>query len=305
MPDSDDELLRDDPAIPAPLKRALELRGQERMPEARRQALQESLRRATGGSEAPEAPTACPRPPLVPFAFAGAALLAALGLWLGNRGSEPAAHDAAAHDASMPSSPRPVTDAAPSGAAPSDASVPSTRPAVTDPGASSTRPVTDPAPPGAAPSDASASQGPAASSSAPPVSSASPTVSSSPARAADAAPRRPGVSSPGRVGTTPDDEIALIRRARAELDQGHARRSLELLGQHRRRFSHGLLEQEREVLAIDALVRLGRRRAARARAARFHRRFPDSALGSRVRSLVEDGDDPAPREATAPFDRTE
>jgi hypothetical protein len=47
------------------------------------------------------------------------------------------------------------------------------------------------------------------------------------------------------------------------------------------------MAQEREVLAIDALMRLGKTNDAKARAAKFHATWPDSAHGRRVDALVE------------------
>jgi outer membrane protein assembly factor BamD (BamD/ComL family) len=48
----------------------------------------------------------------------------------------------------------------------------------------------------------------------------------------------------------------------------------------------GSMAQEREVIAIDALMRLKREPEARTRAERFHASWPDSAHGRRVDALV-------------------
>jgi hypothetical protein len=53
--------------------------------------------------------------------------------------------------------------------------------------------------------------------------------------------------------------------------------ALELAQQHRARFRGGVLAQEREVIAIEALRRLGRSAEADARADAFERAFPNSA----------------------------
>jgi hypothetical protein len=63
-------------------------------------------------------------------------------------------------------------------------------------------------------------------------------------------------------------------------------RALSLAGEHARRFPGGLLSQEREVLAIEALSRLGRTAEAKARAQRFLRTFPRSAHRTKVLNLV-------------------
>ncbi|MET0792442.1 MAG: hypothetical protein ABW061_13055, partial [Polyangiaceae bacterium] len=62
--------------------------------------------------------------------------------------------------------------------------------------------------------------------------------------------------------------------------------ALVLAAEHAREFPAGVLTQEREVIAIDALLRLGRRSEAEARAASFHRQFPASAHGRRVDVLL-------------------
>jgi hypothetical protein len=90
---------------------------------------------------------------------------------------------------------------------------------------------------------------------------------------------------PPRFESDPEAELALIREAQDALRTSPAR-ALALTDEHRRRFGDGALAQEREVVAIDALVRLGRRAEARARAAELHRRWPRSAHGRRVDVLV-------------------
>jgi hypothetical protein len=86
----------------------------------------------------------------------------------------------------------------------------------------------------------------------------------------------------------PAAELALIRRAHDALRASPAR-ALEIAEEHRQRFAAGALVQEREVVAIEALVHLGRTEAARARAAAFHARWPRSAHGRRVDVLVPPG----------------
>ncbi len=82
----------------------------------------------------------------------------------------------------------------------------------------------------------------------------------------------------------PREETRLLDRARSLL-RNDAAAALELAREHERRFPRGLLVQEREVIAIDALLRTGRRPYAHQRAARFRERFPTSALGHRVDTL--------------------
>jgi hypothetical protein len=80
-------------------------------------------------------------------------------------------------------------------------------------------------------------------------------------------------------------EVALLDRAQAALASRPAD-ALASCDEHARRFPSGTLVQEREVLAIDALVRLGRRDEAEARAARFRQAFPRSGHLRRVDALL-------------------
>lgn len=77
------------------------------------------------------------------------------------------------------------------------------------------------------------------------------------------------------------EEHQLLRAARAALERDPAR-ALALTQEHKRRFPAGMLAQEREVIAIEALSRLGRSDDARSRADRFGKEYPDSPHGDRV-----------------------
>src|SRR5262249_47199711 len=81
-------------------------------------------------------------------------------------------------------------------------------------------------------------------------------------------------------------ESALLARAQELLarDPGGA---LDLVSEHERRFALGLLMQEREVIAINALLRLDRRSEADSRARRFHAQYPQSAYGRRIDVLLK------------------
>ncbi len=80
-------------------------------------------------------------------------------------------------------------------------------------------------------------------------------------------------------------EISLLTRAQQALGSDPSK-SLEIVADHERQFANGLLVQEREVIAIDALIRLRRYNEAEARATNFHARFPASAHGRRVDVLL-------------------
>lgn len=73
-------------------------------------------------------------------------------------------------------------------------------------------------------------------------------------------------------------ERALLDVARACAARGEPARVLELVAQHARQFPRGRLSEEREALAIRALLALGRAQEARARAATFRSEHPNSFL---------------------------
>jgi hypothetical protein len=76
-------------------------------------------------------------------------------------------------------------------------------------------------------------------------------------------------------------ELSLIRAARNALSSDPGR-ALSLLDRHRQLYPSGQLAEEREVLAIDALRRLGRTQEADARARRFLTAHPQSAHRARL-----------------------
>jgi hypothetical protein len=61
---------------------------------------------------------------------------------------------------------------------------------------------------------------------------------------------------------------------------------LSLTREHARRFPQGALAQEREVIAIEALSRLGRTEAARQRGTQFERQYPGSAHQPKVEQVT-------------------
>jgi hypothetical protein len=96
--------------------------------------------------------------------------------------------------------------------------------------------------------------------------------------------RNPQRRSPSLARVDPRAEHALLREARATLEATPAR-ALELTEQHRVGFPRGVLTQEREMIAIEALERLGRTRAASRRAASFVSQWPTSPYVLRLREL--------------------
>lgn len=115
------------------------------------------------------------------------------------------------------------------------------------------------------------------------------------AREEQAAVPEPAVPEP--VATTPSGaseapasagtlaELALLARARRSL-LVRPERALELAAEHARLYPHGTFEEEREVLAIESLLKLARRDEAEARARAFERRFPNSSHRTHLIRLV-------------------
>lgn len=89
-----------------------------------------------------------------------------------------------------------------------------------------------------------------------------------------------------KAGDEELSESALLQLAHDAIPT-NPRRALALTGEHARRFPTGVLAQEREVIAVEALVRIGRRDEARARAATFLATYPSSAYRSRASEAID------------------
>jgi hypothetical protein len=85
----------------------------------------------------------------------------------------------------------------------------------------------------------------------------------------------------------PDTESRRIAAARALRRAGKTREALAALDGIARELPNGELVQEREVLALEALLTLGERAAARQRATAFLLRFPDSPHAATARRALE------------------
>jgi hypothetical protein len=85
-----------------------------------------------------------------------------------------------------------------------------------------------------------------------------------------------------------ESEAVFLHRAQVAMS-GDPARALHMLEEHPKRYPHGGLAQERDVMVIDSLVRLGRIDDARARANVFTAQYPQSAHGSRIASLLKEG----------------
>ncbi|HTQ03802.1 MAG TPA: hypothetical protein VMI54_08085 [Polyangiaceae bacterium] len=100
----------------------------------------------------------------------------------------------------------------------------------------------------------------------------------------------PAASAPSDAGSSRSEatapraaetEAELLERARDALSANPAR-ALALTEQDRTRFPAGVLAQERDVIAIQALARLGRKDEAARRAADFARLYPNSAYRKKL-----------------------
>jgi len=94
----------------------------------------------------------------------------------------------------------------------------------------------------------------------------------------------PETAAPGVVARP--TEVALLRDARLALN-GSPNEALALAEQHRALYPRGAMVQERELIAISALARLGRHSAVLARAAQFERDFPTSPYRKQVNALAQ------------------
>lgn len=123
-----------------------------------------------------------------------------------------------------------------------------------------------------------------------PVGSARPATSASPPSQPNRAlPVRPNsVASPSPSSGVPENEVRTLQRAQDAL-RTEPSRALSICDDHARRFPSGLLDEEREVIAIDALTRLGRTDDALARARRFREAHPSSSHLGRIEVLVGKG----------------
>ena len=84
----------------------------------------------------------------------------------------------------------------------------------------------------------------------------------------------------------PIAELALLDAAQHAL-RDEPEQALARAEEHAARYPHGEFEQEREVLAIEALLRMGHDDAAAQRARRFIARYPESSYRVRVEQQLQ------------------
>ncbi len=117
------------------------------------------------------------------------------------------------------------------------------------------------------------------------IDAAPPSEPTSAPEAAREAPPPPPRTATGPTVVSPTDDVGLLSRAEQVMiaDPG---RALSLADEYKRRFRDGILRQEADVVAIDALVRLGRKGDAEARAAAFRAGYPGSPHERRIAALL-------------------
>ena len=235
-------------------------------------------------TEPPKAAPAAPKAPkkwLIPGAGG-----AALGvLWLALRGSTPAPVQDTDAEARARAHEVQKSHAAPEG--PADARGSGSVPGAPRSDAAIAAPADAPVPSeAAAPAERARAETPA-----PDGKDARPSTD---APSADSASRS-GARTPGASATTAPvpssapgapTEIELLRDARLALRQSPGA-ALAFAEQHARLYPQGKLTQERELIAISALVASGRRTAALSRGARFEQAFPTSPYRKQLGELLK------------------
>jgi hypothetical protein len=84
-----------------------------------------------------------------------------------------------------------------------------------------------------------------------------------------------------------ESEVQLIGRAQ-QLVRSQPQAALALCREHARKFPKGMLVQEREVLIVEALQRMGQEEEARKKSESFLKENPDTALRNKVEHLTAD-----------------
>jgi hypothetical protein len=109
-------------------------------------------------------------------------------------------------------------------------------------------------------------------------------TTSEPPRSAEVEP--PAAAAPPADAASRLREEAMVVRDAERLLGSNPARALALTEERRQRFPGGALGQEAEVVAIEALLKLGRREAAMARAKSFEVSHPGSVHARRLHALI-------------------
>jgi hypothetical protein len=82
-------------------------------------------------------------------------------------------------------------------------------------------------------------------------------------------------------------EVELLEKAMAAMKAGDAKGALALTARHQSEFQGGALVQEREMLSIEALLKLGKLPEARLKGEDFRKRYPTSSHLLRLDALLK------------------
>jgi hypothetical protein len=116
------------------------------------------------------------------------------------------------------------------------------------------------------------------------------TESATPPAEAKALPR-PGAShtAPAEASSASDDALAgeakLLNQAHDAMSTD-PRKALTIAGEHAKLYPHGQLAAERELILVQALVKLGRVREAEARGRALRKSTPNSIYGERLDTIL-------------------
>jgi hypothetical protein len=122
-----------------------------------------------------------------------------------------------------------------------------------------------------------------------PFAAAPQTVAPSPIAAASkrsAPPKIAPASAPAEIDDGLSAEQQLVERARASLGRGDNRQAIRLCVEHARRFPTGTLDQDREMIWIEALRAAGERDATRTHAEQYLRDFPRGMYRVKVDAVL-------------------
>jgi len=90
-----------------------------------------------------------------------------------------------------------------------------------------------------------------------------------------------------QINSNPEDELRILKRAQDAL-HSQPIRALRFTEEHFQSYPSGLFSQEREMIAIEALIQLGRYAEGVERGKRFLKMYPRSTHAQRVQSILVD-----------------
>lgn len=123
----------------------------------------------------------------------------------------------------------------------------------------------------------------------PPLNSAPPATGTVATEPPDSSPAQPAPRQRTAEGRTLGEELALIERATRALNAGRHREALAALAQHKRRFAHGTMVEDRQALTAIALCEAGRTVAGQRAERTFRAGNPGSLHAARVAEACREG----------------